>query len=284
VSIDLTEPKKGRGFVEIMDDLELSEPSVHCGSCQVDKPLKREQRSRPHKCCSYFPFWSAYQAGAFLEDGGIWPFVTESLSKPGHEKTTEISVKSAVAEVGQPNRSLSDSLVSVPVRDVVFLPVGVVPGPAFRRLQESLSWESRGEHPKMVCSYYQKSRGECGIFKFRPPECRRYYCASSRPGGYEYRQRVFTWSQSILDEGLKKTILQLGYTGEDWGLWQKYLETPGWDRPVHKAIVDPVVAARFYKKVYENWPSSLGRELVVPPFSMLLGKNGKSYCRTRATF
>lgn len=232
-----TETIPGGGLVEKLNSLDLAEPKVNCRTCRVHSGLKREPRPRPFKCCTHLPFWSAYQVGAFLTAGNPWKF-------QDHEA-------------------------------FVFLPVGVAPKPSLRALQASISWESRGSHKDMVCPYYQKQRGVCGVFLFRPPECRRYYCASSHPQGYLYRKKVAQWNHSIIEQGLKETLNLFGYTERDWRLWQDYLEPGGEALSPHKAFDEPGRAFEFYREVFNGWPKALGAELVVPPFSMLLASHRK---------
>jgi len=220
-----------RPFAKRLVDFQVSEPLVDCGRCGVRAPLERSEGSRPYKCCTFQPFWSLFQVGEFLQE----------------------DIRRLEATGVTPARP---QLPALP-EGSLFLPVGIVPPAGGRAKLESVKAEERHQREDLLCSHFQKDTRECGIFAYRPLECRRYYCASQFQPSHD---KLFQWASNLEMSALKTYLLsQCGYSLEDWDNWVQYLEPGGWRLDVPQAALSETQALDFYLKAAPWWTNYHGR-------------------------
>jgi Fe-S-cluster containining protein len=125
-----------------------------CDSCAMSKtPLPYEVRTKvfkPHlKCCTYFPRLPNHLVGAILSD-------TSPEGAEGRKRVLEI-IRSRVGVT----------------------PFEVAPPDKWTFLFTSHSATAFGNVESWLCPYYERSKGNCTIWKYRNPVCRTYFCIST---------------------------------------------------------------------------------------------------------
>jgi len=218
------------GFVQQINKWAVAEAAVDCQRCSVSTPLRRDDRPRPYKCCSFQPFWSAFFVGACL-DANQWSL--EKLLDPNS----------------------------------ILLPVGVVPPSSKRCRQNRLSSHTRSGDRELVCSYFDLSSGQCGVFAYRPLECRRYFCASV-PRQQKYRDFVYHHLAGLQADLLRQFILENNYSDNDWNQWIEFLEPDGFSCQPTKAFANIQIAENFYLSAH-RWLSENEGDIEWPPLPML---------------
>lgn len=217
----------GSPLVEQLIKWEIGEESTDCGQCIVKTPAVREEYPRPYKCCTFQPFWSAFLVGDWLSQN----------------------------PEGDPN-----------IDGAIYLPVGLVPPPQKRKLQVSLSPETRARTQELRCNHFGDD-GHCQIFASRPIECRRYYCSGQSSVKTRYRNMVF---ESLLTSqaNLLREFTMESYDEADWELWSEYLEARGFEFEPHKPMETWEEARNYYLKAHQ-WLIEKGEAIEWPMLPML---------------
>jgi Fe-S-cluster containining protein len=59
-------------------------------------------------------------------------------------------------------------------------PLGLIPARSYRERHQRTPPEQRGE--TLMCQFFSRSTRGCSIYKYRPSECRSYFCEGMTPG------------------------------------------------------------------------------------------------------
>lgn len=158
------------------DVLQISivETKAQCGQCNKAQPRTAENGSyKEHlKCCTFEPFLPNYLVGAIL-------------------KSSLFGKKALVEKIKQKKCSL---------------PIGVrVPWVFQKELHENPT--DFGNREDWLCSYYDRTLNQCGIWKYRGSVCTSFYCQSSyQEKGIEF-WRLFAEYMNLVEMGLAQEVL-----------------------------------------------------------------------------
>lgn len=103
--------------------------------------------------------------------------------------------------------------------------VGLTPSVAYRKFFLKNGKWGFGTEEKMLCSFYEKKTGHCGIWSSRPSVCRTFFCKSSYSDqGMSYWKKTeeFFWRMEWVL--LEDFLFEEGWTLEDVALIKKYLD------------------------------------------------------------
>jgi hypothetical protein len=201
-------------------------PAVDCDVCTLSVQRSAvRERWHRYKCCTFQPFVSNFAAGAMLE-AGLEPLRLDPAK-------------------------------------AVLRPLGVLPIKAFRELYSQTSEDTRGEDH--LCSYFDRERRHCGIWRFRPGECSTHFCnTGERTATLEaLSHQAFTLETAVA----QMALVHLGFSGEEVACEVDGLNAP----PGDMRGLDARIAAEIYRASWE-WARGLDREEV---FSWLDSRPGE---------
>lgn len=156
-----------------------------------------------------------------------------------------------------------------------FLIVGLSPNKKYRKYFAKKGKWGFGTDATLLCTFYQRSTGGCGIWQSRPAVCRTFFCKSSyqEAGVYYWKQaEEFTWQMewALLEDFLDHK----GWRPEDVAHLKKYLEEDSSiateSLPKEFLLPDVKTAQAFYTEAKE-YVEALSEEHVLD----LLGDSGR---------
>lgn len=133
----------------LFDELSADESRATCGDCAMCRPDTPEGvlTFRPDtKCCTYYPKLPNYLVGCLFED--VEPALDEGRRR---------------------------------VREKISARVGVTPGwvappKKFNVLLHASRAHAFGRTTSLLCPYYERSSGNCTIWKYRESDCSTFFC------------------------------------------------------------------------------------------------------------
>ncbi len=139
----------GRMLAPILDELSMPERLATCDDCAMCRPEAPSGvlQFRPDtKCCTYHPKLPCYLVGALLDDTD--PALDEGRLRVRQKIGARIGIT----------------------------PQWVAPPKKFNVLLQASRNNSFGRSASLLCPFYEKSDGNCTIWKFRESDCSTFFC------------------------------------------------------------------------------------------------------------
>lgn len=89
------------------------------------------------------------------------------------------------------------------------LPVGLGPSPAYQWRFVNKSAGAFGNNPDLLCPFFAKGTGGCGVWRLRSSECRSYFCQSEQGEAGERFWRAFNEFLFFVEVNLSQEYLLL---------------------------------------------------------------------------
>lgn len=164
-------------------ELATQESLATCENCpQISKGAKPRYHESL-KCCTFYPLLTNYLVGGVL---------AEHL--PGADLICrQISQRQYV------------------------LPLGLGPSPAYQWRFINKNEKDFGNNPDLVCPFFAKNTGGCGLWKYRSSECRSFFCRSEKGEAGERFWRAFNEYLFFVEINLSQEfLLQTGFLPADF--------------------------------------------------------------------
>jgi hypothetical protein len=192
----------------------VSERKAKCEACiQARGPTAIYKDTL--KCCTFFPFVPNFMIGAVLASdlpGRVWletALRDETIERHQEEK-----------EAARERRVSRD--------EAVVIPLGIGPSIVFQRRFKERQPDGYGNDESLLCPYYLKASGQCGIWGFRPSPCTSFYCESSYGiEGIEFWVRFEKWLSFVELSLAKEALLHLGFDAPEIALSTRFLPRYG---------------------------------------------------------
>lgn len=200
-----------------------------------DKPVETANLdcagcSKVAKCCDFQPFVANFLVGAMLE----------------HEPDVMARL---LGDVRCQTAAQADG------KAFLFLPVGMIPSPAYRARRDTTPEAERGE--EFLCAFYDRVTRGCSVWPDRPGECSTYLCTAPNEARAQLSERSFQIEAGVA----QMALAELGYSPEQISQQIDFLNQ------AEQSLGQPPVEEMFalYRKAWA-WARSLEREDVMSWF------------------
>lgn len=201
-----------------------------CGSCAMASGSCRpgERSFQPTlKCCTYFPGLPNYLVGALLSEQDV-------LFDEGRERVSHL----------------------IKARRGVF-PLGIHPPRSFHALYKRGSELGFGNSNNLLCPYFIRDGGKCGIWRFRESVCSTYFCKTvAGKAGKAFWDAVKAYLSAVERACVMHVLAELKLPGAS-ALVERVLSGEYSSGPLSPNDLDGVVDPLAYSADWAAWE---GRE------------------------
>lgn len=108
--------------------------------------------------------------------------------------------------------------------EMVVVPLGVFPSLTYQRRFHARQPDGYGNDESLLCPYYVKESGRCGVWMHRPSPCVSFFCESSYGiEGIEFWTRFEKFISSLELVLASEVLLRMGMTAPEIALSRRFL-------------------------------------------------------------